>query len=64
MVQLALLAACWLLLRRYVLRRRTRLVRESTVRRMTSKLRAMARRTGSKSSRPARKRSSLATLSV
>lgn len=64
MVQLALLAVCFMLLKRYVSRRRTRLERESTVRQMTNKLRAMARRTGTKSNQTARKKSSLATLSI
>jgi hypothetical protein len=62
MVQLLMLAVAWTLLRRYVLRRRTRLVRASIVRQLTEKLRAMAK-TARRAS-PARNRSAVPALSV
>jgi hypothetical protein len=62
MVQLLMLAVAWTLMRRYILRRRTRLLRESIVRQLTEKLRAMAK-TARRAS-PARSRSALPALSV
>jgi hypothetical protein len=43
MIRLMLLAGAWVLMRRYIFRRRIRIQRETLVSRMTAKLRALAR---------------------
>jgi hypothetical protein len=45
MVRLILLAGAWMLMRRYIFRRRTRIERDTLVARMTQKLRALAHAT-------------------
>jgi hypothetical protein len=64
MVQLAMLAMAWVLMRRYVLRRRTRLDRESIVRKLTEKLRSLAKPIRSSPHAAARKKSTLAAMSI
>jgi hypothetical protein len=64
MVQFAMLTAAWVLMRRYTARRRTRIDRESIVRQLTEKLRAMAKSTARRSRQCAQKQSTLAVLSV
>jgi hypothetical protein len=64
MVQLAMLAAAWVLMRRYTSRRRTRLDRESVVSQLTEKLRSMAKLSRSQRRKNPQKSSSLATQST
>jgi hypothetical protein len=55
MVRLMLLAGAWVLMRRYVFRRRIRIQRETFVSRMTAKLRALAAMTLRRSAAPKRR---------
>jgi hypothetical protein len=45
MIRLMLLAGAWVLMRRYIFRRRIRIERETVVSKLTAKLRALARMT-------------------